>query len=144
MFPSFKNISDRQEKHRALLAKANRDIQIENAKQDAYKQTLWASDADKNIALSTPRTTDNMALDLPIATLVITQPTPSATSPAPPAPPARPIMTTSGTQVNISSKYQQMLEEDLRSHILNHNDRIVRLYNEANSMFQTLANHSNN
>jgi len=153
MFPNFKNLSDRQRKHRALLEQANNSILIDNQKQNAYAQTFWTGDDVGIDALkqrqengtqtdvtmdyaSSPTyqrpTTDVVMSDAPVVT---TRPTMVSSGTQ-----FRPTMVSSGTQADAQpSEYQQMLEEDLRSHIVNHNDRISRLYEDATRMFQSLA-----
>ncbi|CEG46636.1 uncharacterized protein PHALS_03243, partial [Plasmopara halstedii] len=52
MFPSFTSLSDREHKRQQLLRDIERDLEIDNAKNQAYSEAIWISDVDKaNISL---------------------------------------------------------------------------------------------
>ncbi|DBA03412.1 TPA: hypothetical protein N0F65_002820 [Lagenidium giganteum] len=53
MYPNLKSLSDRENQIQELLRQIARDQKIENIKNEAYKNALWASDqADEYITFS--------------------------------------------------------------------------------------------
>lgn len=58
MFPNFTSLSQRERKRLDLLKQAERDIQNDKAKRQAYGEAMWASDVEKNrINLTASKTT---------------------------------------------------------------------------------------
>lgn len=64
MFPSFTSLSQRERKRQSLLKQAERDLQNDEIKRDAYSQAMWASDVEKNkINLAKGTTTTGVQTD---------------------------------------------------------------------------------
>ena len=56
MFPNFKNLADKQSKRQELLRQIARDQSITNAQNEAYSETMWASDVANNTINLTKQT----------------------------------------------------------------------------------------
>lgn len=48
MFPNFSSLSQREQKRRSLIERAERDLQNDAAKRQAYSEAMWADDVEKN------------------------------------------------------------------------------------------------
>lgn len=63
MFPSFKNMADREQKHQDLLAKANRRRRQAYAKRVQYEEAIWASEGDKVVTTKPTKSSETQTDD---------------------------------------------------------------------------------
>src|SRR6218665_4089674 len=132
MYSAFNNLSDRKKKHADLLKQIKLDQEIEEMKQEAFKNAMWASDVKENkISLKSNTTTLGTQTDAPKTSTSSLAANSFARSPAklafslPPTAPAAssaPPTTSTGTSMDIPirSEGEMMQDEDKLSDLMRH------------------------